>query len=215
MPNAASLGMIELDDLENPISFRFHCGGGSGSVAQEITVNAIGLEPGLEILTRFAGYVWYGSVALATTTALSVIFTEAVVWKAGPATLLVPASGMAGRIPGPSGTEDSAGVLTLHTDHVDKYARRQLYVPNIPRAWRGNRVLSDTGQQGMYRLAAVMAMGFGLDQFSGPTPMLIHYTDVVERSPSNILGVAFRRVHHIRVHNYCEEPPPDDNLLWP
>lgn len=215
MPNAASLGMIELEDLVNPISFRFHCDGGQGTVAQELTVDAIGLDPGLEVLSRFAVNLWMGSVALATHVSLFNRFTETVIWKAGPATLLLETGAMRGRIPGQAGTADAAGVLTFHTDHMDSFARRQLYLPNLPRAWRSNRVLSDTGQQGLYRLGAVFAMGCGFDEFSGSFPLLIQYSRVVDPSPSNILGVAFRRVHHVRVHNYCESAPDDDNLLWP
>lgn len=215
MPSAADIGMIDLDDLNNPITFRFNVGTHFGRSFQEVTVDTPGAPTTLEGLTLFAALLWSSSIANAINASAELLFTECVVWKAGPAALLLTTTGIAGNVHGSRGPDAEAGVMVMHTGDSDKYSRRPMYFSDFSASWRDDRVLTPVGLTGMYTTCAAMAMGLGVDLFGGPMSWLLHYARVIPFRPNNILGVAFRRVRYVRVLSYCDRPPDDVSLDWP
>lgn len=215
MPTATDRQMIALDNLTWPVSFRYVIGTPFGFTQQEITTDIPELE-GLQAETAAWGFkLWQTTIAKAISHDAELEILEYVMWKLPPAVFTAGTGAPAGGSALSGSPREHSGQLTLHTGHMDKFARRDFYVPRMPNAWQSEGVLNDAGQRGMYGLAAVLAMGFNSLNAGGPLRWLIHYTGVVDAEPSNLLGVAFRAVQFVRVKTYCMPAREGINLLWP
>lgn len=215
MTEAADRNMIALEDLANPITYRYNLATSWGVSSQELTLDIPELA-GLSAESIALGRrVWSDLIAVAISHVCQLSFLEMVRWKQGPAVILGATGAPAGASFLGGTAFENSGHLMLHTGFTDRFARRNLWVPNMVSTWQADGVLTDAGQRGLYGLAAVLSMGMGIVGIGGPIQWLIAYPDVVDATPANLRGVAFRRVEWIRVMTYCGKAPDEVPLDWP
>ena len=215
MPTAADLDMIALEDLGNPVTFRYNLTTSWGITSQEITLDIPQLDNLIPESFAYAARLWTGAIATAISHNCELSFTEMVRWKSF-AFPLVGASGRPqGQRPGAGTERKLSGVISMHSGFTGKYAKRPLYLPNLPIAWQDGGVLSETGRNGLYGLAATLFMGLNEILYTSPTAWLLAFPRLVTATPSNVSGVAFRRVQWIRIHSYCDKAPDTVPIDWP
>lgn len=207
--------MIALEDLICPLTVRYNLATSWGSSSQELTFDVPELDGQPEAQFAFVNRLWRSFIATALSRTCQLSFVELVRWRITPLAQLGASGGPVGAINLPAAALEETGVMTLHTGDTDRYARRQLYWPNMPKAWQQNRVLSDPGMNGLYAVSALLFMGMGGGLLTGPITWLLAFPRVVDQTPSNLFGVAFRKVQWVRIHSYCARGVDEVPLNWP
>jgi hypothetical protein len=215
MPSASDLQMIDLDDTVNPVTCRFNLATSWGISSQELTFEIPELTDKIPETFAWFNGLWAGYIARTMNHNCMLSFLEIVRWKSFAFPLVGASGAPAGRRPGPGTARNASGVVMMHTGHQDRYARRKLFLPNLPVAWQNNRVLNGVGISAIYDMCAEIWMGAHEPELETPTMWLLPYPRVLAASPSNVAGVAFRRVHSLRICTYCDNAPDEVPLEWP
>lgn len=215
MLNEAQQSMIKLDDLAYPITCRYNIGTDWGRTGLELTLDCGPLEGKLEETYSFFRLIFQRAIAFAMSARSVLLFGEIVRWRTSPLPLLAPIAGVSGSYTGPVTNRDNTPVMVLHSGHSDAAARQRLYYPHVPLGWVSDRQLNVEGRKQLYRAAAVQFMGLSGLIVGGPYRWLVAHPRVVESTPANLLGVAFREVQYVRVLSYCEKAPDTPSLDWP
>lgn len=215
MPSAEDQGMIPLDQLSWPMTFRFHLSTEFGFTWQDLTLDIPDFRDHLEATTRFAPALWRDFVSSLTTASTLLEFTEVVEWKRSPLPQLLLALPVGGKNTSRPAKQEESGVIVLHTAHTDRWSRRRFYLPGMPRSWQDQRRLSEEGISNIYAGVAILQMGFLAPELPRPFSWYIAYPDMVERTPANLVGVAFRAVEWIRICSHTSKPPEGAGTDWP
>jgi hypothetical protein len=215
MSNAERLGMIRLQDLSNPLTWRFNLATTWGITSQTITLDVPDLFDRPAESLEFGRRMWAGFIATAISSRCSLSFIELVRWKQTPLPLLGSGGGAAGKAGRSASTRENSGVAILHTDTGDQYSRNRLYIPNIPATWAVDGSLTDAGMANLYDWSSILFMGMARACLPGPLLWLTYYPDIDPFSPDNVRGVAFRPVEFIRICSYVDKAPDEVSLDWP
>lgn len=159
--------------------------------------------------------LWQGLVATATVGSTSLAYIFYVQWKQGPGPLLYAGLPLSGLHFGPSAGRKQQGVLVMHSGHDDDYAARRFFTPGMPRSWQDGQLLTEAGWDGLMALANGWAMGVMAAYCGGDSQLLIAYPGIVDVTPSNLGGVAFRRVASLRACHYIDKAPELSSEIWP
>lgn len=215
MPSPDAVGMIPLEDLAYPITFRFHLSTAWGFTYQEMTLDIPELQDDLAAIDRFCHALWSVFIATAITASVELFLAEALQWKKGGLPLLMPTSFGNGKIHGTPADMKESGVIVLHTAGVDNNSRRRFYLPGMPKIWQDNRRLSQTGITQLYNWTSVFTMAFLAPELPRPFDWLIAYPRVFDFKPSNVWGVGFRYVERCRVCWHTSKPPEGAGTNYP
>lgn len=211
----SQLKMIGLDELTNPLTIRFNLSASWGRTSQEITIDAPDLIDQVPASLVWAYKLWDLCIANAISHSCTLDLIELVTWKTWPLPSVGAGGGRSGHLTLPPAHRDESACVMMLTGHGDKWGRRRLFLPDIPRFWQINGVLTEVGMREVYNSVAPLFMATMGPEFDWLYRWLIAYPDIVEPDPSNVRGVAFRRVSHLRVCAYTAKPPDTVPLDWP
>jgi len=215
MPTLSELKMIGIDDLTDPITYRFIGQGGRGWTSWEISVDAPGMLGTTEMETPLGPLLFQASIATAITSSIDLVYYDYIYHKRSPAVGLGAGGGARGIRSGTPAPRDKSGVLTFGTDHDDKYGRRRHYLYGMPYNWQDGNLLTDRGWDGCMGYAHLLAAGMHSRWIGGDFQHLIAYWNVLPASVPNVFGVAFRYVRSYNVFQYVEKAPELSETLWP
>src|SRR5690349_5000035 len=216
MFDALALGMIPITLTQQPYTFRFLLDTPHGFTVQDLTLDIPDLPFDLEVMTRFVSALWPATLGSALSSEVHCSIATIVNWKGvGGITMIAPlSSGTGGQHIAGAGQKD-AGVVVMHTGHVDTFARRRMYLPSIPRNWVHEGLLNGTGQTEIMNQWFRMYMAFKGGELQNPYRWLIAYPRVVASDETNLFGVAFRQPEFFRVCSHTGKPPEGAGLDWP
>lgn len=215
MPTASDLRLIDLDDLTNPLTFRYNMATSWGISSQELTCEVPELSNEIPPALAFGRRVWTDHIANAISRTAELSFIEMVKWKTTPLPFLGASGAPSGAVFGAGSARKDTATLVLHSGHADKFSRRKFFLPGSPAAWSVDGVLTQTGLDQLYALSAAMFMGMGAGLLGGPIVWLMAFPGAVDVTPANLRGVAFRRVEWVRIHSFTSEAPDEVPLDWP
>lgn len=215
MPTAHQLGMIAIDELTWPISYRFVTVGSQGWTQQDLHVDAPGLNNDHDHSLALGRLLWQGVVATATTANVQLAYAFMVAWHISPLAEPFAPIGARGLRLGRAAPRAHSPVLLLHSGHNDDDAARRVFLYGAPAEWQDGELLTDAGWDNLMPWAYGLAMGV-LANFCGGEVQLLHaYPRRVDVVPENLGGVAFRRVSSLRVCQYVDKAPALSSELWP
>lgn len=162
-----------------------------------------------------ASRLWAAIVAPATTINVSLVYSEVIVWKLAPLPELVGSPGYTGLHGGAAAPRDRCAVTVFHTGHPDDFAARRYFHFGMPATWRDGDLISSAGWDNVMAWAQAVAMATAAAFVGGTMQQLLMYPGVVDQTPENLLGVAFRRVSSLRVCHYLDKAPDLSLGLWP
>lgn len=216
MPSPHDLGMMEVADLNDPVSFRYEMLTSFGLVAAELSVDVkININDN-SYYPKIGLSLWSASIATAISRDVRLDLMWWVRWRSGSLALPVaPPMLSRGRQTGtPAGKAHTATVM-MHTGHSDNLAARRLYLPSTPLTWQSGGMLTDRGWDSLMTWAQGVKMGLAGDELGGDLQHLIAYPHVADVTIENLTGVGFRRVTHLKVLQYTDKCPDFDGGLWP
>lgn len=215
MLNAQQLALIKLEDLSNPLTWRFNLSTPFGITSQELTLDVPAIGDDLAAALMLGARVWTDHIASAITASCSLDFIELVRWKISPLPVLgaAPARPFASHLPATG--KFNSGLLVLHTGHKDSRARRRFFLPCMPRNWQTDNVLNDAGRKNLGDLSRILIMGLQVDVGGSPMRWLLPYPDSLEADIGNLRGVGFRDVRAVRVCDHCDKAPDTVPIDWP
>jgi hypothetical protein len=76
-------------------------------------------------------------------------------------------------------------------------------------------MLTSRGWDSLMVWAQGVKMGLAGDELGGDLQHLISYRGLIDPSPSNLSGVLFRRVTHLKVLQYTDKAPDWQGGIWP
>lgn len=210
------LQMIGIDELNDPVSFRYEVRTPFGLVLQYMTVD-------IKILISDGGHypaigeaLWNASIATAITRSARLDTFWWVRWKAAPLALpAAPGLLSRGRQDGTSASKGHTVQVMLHTGHSDDLAPQLLQLPSTPIAWQTDTMLNERGWSNLMTWAQGVKMGLAADDLGGDLQQLIAYPRIIEPTTENLSGTLFRKVTHIKVLQFTDTCPDFAGGLWP
>lgn len=204
---ADSLHMLDLQDLAWPVTYQFWVDAPFGETQQTITVNVPQLEGNTEATKRLGSLLWSVLTAPAVVGDVRHYLTWSTAWNAGG--LPTPFAGIEGRgnLVGFSASRANTPQIVQLTGHGDSYSKRRLFMGGAPDHWVHDGMLTRAGWEALLPHANGIMLGLATPDLVSGMELLIAYPNVLEASPTNLLGVAFRKVKHLRVCQHTDEAP--------
>jgi len=216
MPGPYPQSMIGIDELNDPVSFRYEVRTPFGLVAQV-------LSDDIKIHLDDAAYynavgesLWSSAIATAISRSCTLELMWCVKWKVAPLALPhVPLLTRRGQQSGTPAGRNRTVQIMLHTGHGDSKGPQLLQLPSTPIAWQTDTMLNDRGWDSLMTWAHGVKMGLAGDEIGGDLQQLIMYPAAVDPTIENLSGTLFRRVTHIKVLQYTDRCPDFDGGIWP
>jgi len=210
------MSMLEIGDLNEPVSYRYEMQTPWGLVAQDISVDIRILIQHPGSIPAIGRQIWLGGIATAISRDVSLSALWYVRWRAAP--LSFP--GMTtlfdrGRQGGTPAGKAHTAIVMMHTGHADNKAARGLYLPSTPLSWQSGGMLTSRGWDALLSWAQGFKMGLAGSELGGDIQHVIAYPGIVPATVDNLGGVLFRRVTHLKVLQYTDKAPDFQGGLWP
>lgn len=216
MPTPSALAMIDPADLFDPVSYRYEMLTPWGRFALDLSVDIKILLTESSYVAAIGRQLWYSTIATAISAAVQLDLMWYVRWHAGP--LAFPSSSLIplrGRQSGTPAGRDHCPHIIMHTGHSDNLAARRLVLPSTPAAWQTDTMLNSRGWDSLLTWAQGISMGLAGDTLGGDLQHLIAYPRIIDPSPSNLAGVLFRRVTHLKVLQFTDKAAAFQGGIWP
>lgn len=206
-PDAAAAQMIGLDEVLHPISFGYIVRAPWGTTRQMLTVDAAQFIGNEEATLRYGQALWRGVTAPAVTSSVELLSMSVIYWKGIGLGVPHPVLEARGEHHAFTAGRDDSPQLLLLTGHPDDDGKRRLFMPGVPRNWVAHGLLTPEGWEKLMGHARALIMGLGPGSGVSTVDWLLAYPGALEPSLTNPTGVAFRRVHHIRVCYHTDRAP--------
>lgn len=199
--------MIGLEELAWPITYTYFIATPWGETQQTLTVNVPQLEGQTEATKRLGQLLWGSFAATAAVGDVSMYLTWVTTWKAYGVPQPVAGVELRGNLIDLAAPQDETPQLVLLTGHDDDAGRRRLFLPGAPRSWVSGGFLTTAGWEALLPHAAGCLLGLAEPGLNSGLEWMIAYPNVLEASLTNLPGVAFRKVKHIRVCWHTDKAP--------
>src|SRR4029453_1869453 len=211
MPSAHALGMLEPEELNDPVPFRYEMRTPWGLFASHLSVDIlIDLDDGSYYGT-IASAIWNGAIATAICRTVNLDLVWLYKWKqTGAPFPFVPIGINRGRLGGTPANKAHSAHVMMHTGHSDDYAARALVLPQTPLSWQTDSMLNDRGWDALMEFAFGLRMGLAGSELGGDLQHLIAYPNIVEPTVDNLSGTYLRRVTYLKVLQYVDKAPDWD-----
>lgn len=205
--DAAQLSMLPLTDFLHPITFRYWVGAPWGLTRQALTVNAPNFLGNAEALLRLGRLLWLGVTAPAVTTSVRLELMAIHAWRGSGIGVPQPVAETKGQRTAFTAPREQSPQLLMLTGHPDDDGKRRFFLPGVPRNWVADGLLTPAGWEELMGHARSIIMGLGAEGGAQPLDWLWAYPGALEPTLENPVGVAFRRVRHIRVCYHTDRAP--------
>lgn len=200
-------GWHTIDEFTWPVTWKFRLLTPWGLTQSELSVD---LPAGADRAGYCGkvGYLVFQAAIVPTMTANTVLLdVETRCWKDLPAYfpgLFVPLLGALG---GAAAPRAETPVLTLHSGHLDPWARRRFFLSGAPAVWQNDGLLTQAGQGHVQTVARGLWRGLGGIVDGGPMKWLLARPGHAEEPDSPYDGPTFRPVQYIRAHLFTDKAP--------
>jgi hypothetical protein len=210
--DASHLAMQGLEEFAWPVTYSYFIQAPWGQTQQRLTVNVPQLEGLTEPTKRLGPLLWATVTAPAVVGDVSMYLCFVTTWKAYGVPQPVGGLELRGNLIAPSSTRDNTPQLVMLTGHDDKPGRRRLFMPGAPRDWTADGMLTREGFETLLPHAAGCMLGLAEPGLNSGLEWLVAYPNVLEASLSNLPGVAFRKVRHLRVCQHLDKAPEPSGM---
>lgn len=216
MPSLQPMSMMGLDELHDPVSFRYEMRTSFGLMNQDLSVDVKIDINDPSYYGKIGESLWNAAIATAISRDVSLDLLWWVRWRSGPlAWPHAPSFFSRGRQGGtPAGKAHSA-IVMMHTGHGDEAAVRRITLPSTPLSWQADGMLTDRGWDSLMAWAQGVKMGLAGDELGGDLQHIIAYPHIIPATIENLSGTLFRRVTHLKVLQYTDKAPDFNGGLWP
>lgn len=205
--HAALREMIDLAELEWPVTYMYEVSAPWGLTRQELTVNVPALVDNFAATERLGLALWSLVTAPAVSGFVALQGLSWVPWRFGAAAPPSPTLPRFGdRIAVPASRDNSPQLVFL-TGHGDKASRRRFFLPGAPREWVSEGLLTREGFEQLLPHASGMMLGLATPELGSGIEWLLVYPGEVQGNPDNPTGTCFRRVKHVRVCWHVDRAP--------
>lgn len=216
MPGPNPFGMSTVDELHDPVSYRYEMITSWGMAAVELSVDIKIDITDSSYYGKIGEALWNATIATAITRNVRLDLVWYVRWRSGPLALPhAPGLLARGRIFATAASKAHSAIVLQHTGDTDAYAVRAIHLPETPINWQTDRMLNDRGWDSLMTWAQGVKMGLAGDELGGDLQHLLRYSRIVPPSIDNLGGVLFRRVTHLKVMQFTDKAPDFTGSLWP
>ena len=205
--NAAQREMIDLNELAWPVTYSYYVNAPWGTTRQLLTVNAPALADNVAATQRLGAVLWGVVTAPAVVGSVSCSSFGCTIWRGAGIETLVPFPTLYGNAIGTAAARENTPVLCTLTGHGDSDGRRRFYLPGAPANYVANGLLQKAGFEALIEHATGCMLGLATPDLGSGIEWLHAYPGILEPSPENVVGIAFRRVVHCRVLWHVEKAP--------
>lgn len=212
---AEGLGLIDLPQLEWPITYRYTVRLPWGYTRQVLTVNALGLGDSPDRAVELGRQLWTRTVAPATSRHVELVTHDTVAWRFFPAALPMAHVATYGLISQEPALPEETPCVVLDTRIRGTRRFRRFFIGGAPRSWVVGRQLTWGGMYALEGWCQLALMGLRSRHHGGPFEWLVHYPHALTPTMENPSGVGFRRVTDLRLCSYTSKAPDPSGEPWP
>lgn len=204
---AADRAMIGLEELEWPVSFGYIVQAPWGTTRQMLTVNVPTLTDNLAATRRLGWLLWGIITAPAVVGDVRLTHVSVTFWKSLGVAVPMPVTEIPGNRIGTAARRADTPQMVMLTGHGDDDGKRRWFLPGAPSHWTRGGLLTVDGYEALLPHATGCMLGLATPGLGSGIEWLIAYPGILQETPGNLTGTAFRKVTHLRVVHHLDKAP--------
>jgi hypothetical protein len=210
--SASQLGMLGLEQVTWPVTYTYLIDTPWGETQQQLTVDAPALVDQMTPTKALGRLLWGSFAAPAAVGDVSMYACLLTTWKAYAGPVVAPGPELRGNLFGSASPRGETPQAVMMTGHNDDDGRRRLFFAGAPNNWAENGLLTMAGWEGLWPHCVGLTTGLMSPGLSAGLEWLLAYPDRLESSLTNLPGVAFRKVTHLRICWHTDKAPEPSGI---